>query len=158
MITSVELEKPLSYMIIWIILAVLAIAFLIFLQIFFRKKFGDRLKRPKKIKVKKPKPKTLMEIKLNYIGQLDQLTNRLNARQVTIREAYQEMSKIIRGFAFEATGIPVDKYSLAEIRKVGIPALTQLVAEYYEPEFARFTYVNVNQSIHKTRKVLELWH
>ena len=126
---SVELEDPISYMIIWLILGILFVAAVLFLQIFFRKKFGDKLKRPKKIKIKKPKPKTM-----------------------------QEISVCIRGFIFEATGIPVEKYTLSEIRKVNIPALTQLVEEYYEPEFARFTYADVNQSLYKTRKVLELWH
>ena len=82
----------------------------------------------------------------------------LRSGKISIRQAYQNMSSCIRGFIFEATGIPVEKYTLSEIRKVNIPALTQLVEEYYEPEFARFTYADVNQSIYKTRKVLELWH
>ena len=51
---SVELEDPISYMIIWLILGILFVAAVLFLQIFFRKKFGDKLKRPKKIKIKNP--------------------------------------------------------------------------------------------------------
>ena len=39
-----------------------------------------------------------------------------------------------------------------------MPVLTQLVTEYYEPEFARETYSDIYQSINKTRKVLQLWH
>ena len=157
MITSVELQKPFSYMLIWLIMAIIFIAAVIFLQIFFRKKFGDKLKRPKKIKIKKPKPKTLLEIKTKYMGQLDIIEDDLRTRKISIRQAYNQMSKCIREFVFEATGIPVDKYSLLEIRSVGIPALTQLVSEYYEPEFARFTYADINQSIFKTRKVMQLW-
>ena len=155
---SVELEDPISYMIIWLILGILFVAAVLFLQRFFRKKFGDKLKRPKKIKIKKPKPKTMQEIRSNYLGKLGAIEGRLRGGQISIRQAYQEMSVCIRGFIFEATGIPVEKYTLSEIRKVNIPALTQLVEEYYEPEFARFTYADVNQSLYKTRKVLELWH
>jgi hypothetical protein len=155
---SVELEDPISYMVIWLILGILFVAAVLFLQIFFRKKFGDKLKRPKKIKIKKPKPKTMQEIRSNYLGKLGAIEGKLRGGQISIRQAYQEMSACIRGFIFEATGIPVEKYTLSEIRKVNIPALTQLVEEYYEPEFARFTYADVNQSLYKTRKVLELWH
>ena len=156
--TSVELQDTFSYSIIWIILALLLLAAVIFLQVFFRKKFGDRLKRPKKIKVKKAKGKNLAEIRYRYLGEMSRIEGELRSGKITIRKAYSSMSTCIRGFVYEATGIPVDKYTLAEIRQVGIPALTQLVEEYYEPEFARFTYADINQSLYKTRKVLELWH
>lgn len=155
--TSVELQDTFSYMAIWIILALVLLAAVIFLQIFFRKKFGDRLKRPKKIRLKKAKGKNLAEIKTKYLGQMGMIESELRSGSITIRKAYNKMSTCIRGFVFEATGIPVDKYTLAEIRQVGIPALTQLVEEYYEPEFARFTYADINQSLFKTKKVLELW-
>ena len=155
---SVDLEDPISYMLIWLLLGLVFIAAVIFLQIYFRKKFGDALKRPKKIKIRKPKPKTMQEIRMNYLGKLGGIEADLRSGKISIRQAYQNMSSCIRGFIFEATGIPVEKYTLSEIRKVNIPALTQLVEEYYEPEFARFTYADVNQSIYKTRKVLELWH
>ena len=155
--TSVELQDTFSYMAIWIILALVLLAAVIFLQIFFRKKFGDRLKKPKKIKLKKAKGKSLAEIKYKYLGEMGKIENELRSGRITIRKAYNMMSTCIRGFVFEATGIPVDKYTLSEIRQVGIPALTQLVEEYYEPEFARFTYADINQSLFKTKKVLELW-
>ncbi len=156
--TSVELQDTFSYMPIWLILVFVFVAVVLFLQIFFRVKLGDKLKWPKKIRVKKPSPKTLGEIKLKYLGDMNSIEDDLRSGKITIRKAYNRMSACIRGFTFEATGIPVDKYTLAEIKKVGIPALTQLVSEYYEPEFARFTYADINQSIYKTRKVLELWH
>ena len=155
--TSVELQDTFSYMPIWLILAILLLAAVIFVQVFFRVRFGDRLKRPKKIKIKKPSPKTLMQIKQTYMGEMNRIEGELRSGRITIRKAYNDMSKCIRNFVFEATGIPVDKYTLAEIKKVNIPALTQLVSEYYEPEFARFTYADINQSIYKTRKVLDLW-
>jgi hypothetical protein len=155
--TSVELQDTFSYMPIWLILVLVLVAGVIFMQIFFRIKFGDKLKRPKKIRVKKVPPKTLAEIRLKYLGEMNMIEDDLRGRRISIRKAYNRMSTCIRGFVFEATGIPVDKYTLAEIKQVGIPALTQLVAEYYEPEFARFTYADINQSMYKTRKVLELW-
>ena len=43
--TSVELQDPFHYMIIWLIIAVVFIGLVVFSQIYFRKKLGDRLKR-----------------------------------------------------------------------------------------------------------------
>ena len=51
--TSVELQGPFMYMIIWPILALLFIALVVAGQIILRKKLGDRLKRAKQIRIKK---------------------------------------------------------------------------------------------------------
>ena len=51
-----------------------------------------------------------------------------------------------------------EDYSLSEIRTLNMPALTQLVAEYYEPEFAEYSMANIKQSIFKTRRVIETWY
>ena len=156
--TSVELQEPISYMSIWLIIAIVLLVLVILAQIFFRLLFKGRLKRPKKLKVVKPKPKTLLEIKNKYFNKLYVIEQDVHGGRITVREGYQRISGCIRDFVFEATRIPVDKYSLAEIKKVGMPALTQLVTEYYEPEFARETFSDIYQSINKTRKVLQLWH
>ena len=145
--TSVKLQEPISYMTLWLIIAAVLVALVIFMQVFFRIKLRGRLGKSKKIKIKKPKPKTLIE----------QIEYNLRSSSISTKEAYQKMSLCIRGFVYEATGIPVEKYTLTEIKEVGIPVLTQLVSEYYEPEFAMATYADVNQSILKTRKVLESW-
>lgn len=158
MITSVELQEPISYMNIWLIIAIVLLVLVILTQIFFRLVFKGRLKKPKKIKVVTPKPKTLIEIKNKYLGKLYVIENDVRGGHLTVREGYQRISGCIRDFVFEATKIPVDKYSLSEIKKVGMPALTQLVTEYYEPEFARDSYSNIVQSINNTRRVLQTWH
>ncbi|WP_173472628.1 hypothetical protein [Eubacterium ruminantium] len=155
--TSVKLQEPISYMTLWLIIAAVLVALVIFMQVFFRIKLRGRLGKSKKIKIKKPKPKTLIEIKTAYLGKLAQIEYNLRSSSISTKEAYQKMSLCIRGFVYEATGIPVEKYTLTEIKEVGIPVLTQLVSEYYEPEFAMATYADVNQSILKTRKVLESW-
>ena len=60
-------------------------------------------------------------------------------------------------FVFEVTGIKVQHYTLTEIRRVNIPQLTNLVREYYEPEFARETRADVRASIFRTRSLIESW-
>ena len=63
----------------------------------------------------------------------------------------------IRMFVYEVTGIKVQKYTLTEIRRVNIPQLTNLVREYYEPEFAREARADVKTSLYRTRMLIESW-
>ena len=75
-----------------------------------------------------------------------------------MRGGYQDLSGLIRDFVHDATGIKVQNYSLREIQKVGIPGLTALVQEYYEPEFARQSMADIRASMFRTRKAIELWY
>ena len=155
--TSVELQAPFNYLILWIIIAVLFIGGVIFAQIFLRKKLGDRLKREKKLRLKKIAEATLEGKKKKYIGELLYIESDLQQNRITVRQAYQRISMTIRMFVFEVTGIKVQKYTLSEIRKVNIPQLTNLVREYYEPEFARETRADIRASLLKTRRLIEAW-
>lgn len=155
--TSVELQGPFSYLILWVILALLFIAAVVFSQIFFRKKLGDRIKKEKQIRIKKIADSTLEGIKKKYIGELTCIEMDLRNQKITVRQAYQKMSLCIRLFVFDVTGIKVQKYSLSEIRRVNIPQLTQLVKEYYEPEFALESRMDVMSSMGRTRSVIESW-
>ena len=155
---SVELQGPFSYMIIWVILAAVLIALVVFLQLYLRKKFGERLKKQEKQEEKKKTRKTLPQIKKKYLKQLDKLDYQLKSNKLTIRQAYQAMSDILRSFVTEASGTMVTSLSLREIRKLNRRELTMLVEEYYEPEFAMRTMANVMQSMNTTRRVMEQWH
>lgn len=155
---SVELQGPFSFMIVWVILAIVLILIVVFLQVYFRKKFGDRLlKQGKKEEKKKPR-KTLPQIKRKYIRQLEKLEYQLKSGKLSIRQSYQAMSDIFRSFVYEASGMRVTSLSLKEIRKLNRRELTELVAEYYEPEFAMRTTADVMKSMSKTRRVMEQWH
>ncbi|SNU08237.1 hypothetical protein SAMN06297422_11677 [Lachnospiraceae bacterium] len=145
------------YMIIWPILALLFIALVVAGQIILRKKLGDRLKRAKQIRIKKISEATLEGKKKKYIGELIYIESDLVNNRITIRTAYHKMSRCIRGFVRDVTGLNVDKYTLSEITSVGIPNLTNLVREYYEPEFARETRTDVRGSIMRTRMTIEGW-
>ncbi len=155
--TTVELQAPFHYLIIWPVLSVLLIAAVIFAQIYFRKKLGDRLKKEKQIRLKRISEATLEGKKKKYIGELVYIERDLMNQRITVRQAYQKMSLTIRFFVKDVTGINVQRYTLSEIRAVNIPQLTNLVREYYEPEFSRETRTDARQSIMKTRMMIEGW-
>ena len=155
--TSVELQAPFQYMILWLILAVLFIAGVIIAQVLLRKKLGDRLKKAKQIKLKRIAESTLEGLKKKYIGELTCIEMNLRNQKITVRQAYQKMSICIRLFVHDVTGIKVQKYTLSEIKKVNMPQLTNLVREYYEPEFALESRTDVMGSVQRTRAVIESW-
>ncbi len=159
MVTSVELQDPMSYYLFWLIMVILAVVVAFFLQLFFRIRLKDRLrrKREKTPKVHPPKKKPLPVLKWEYLQRLDHLERGIHAGAYDKRTAYQELSMLIRSFVTDATGIKVQNFSLLEIRRVGIPGLTALVQEYYEPEFARQSMADIRASLFRTRKAIELW-
>ena len=105
----------------------------------------------------KPPVKNLFEIKGRYRQQLSLLEQDFKNNKITKRKAYQNLSMLIRSFIFEVTQIKVQNYSLQEIIKVNIPSLTALVEEYYHPEFAKESKEELQESIIKTREVIEKW-
>ncbi len=155
--TSVELQDPFSYMIIWLILAVIILAAFIFSQVYFRKKLGDQIRAAKKIKLKKIRESTLEGKKSKYMTELMYIEMDLMNNKIDKRKAYQKMSNCIRMFVHDVTGINVQKFTLSEIRRVNIPQLTQLVREYYEPEFALSSKADAATSIYRTRMMISSW-
>ena len=154
--TSVTLQDSYQFMILWVILALLFILVAIFLQAFFRiRNYRSKLDKP--IKIKKPESETLAQIKERGLRELDQVYDDVVNQRITIRQGYLAMSCVIRTFVKDATGVSVDKYSLSEIEKIGMPNLTNLVREYYVPEFSRDTLYDIKLSYHKTRSVMLGW-
>ncbi len=113
--------------------------------------------RQKKIVVVPIQTKDYDQIRLKYFNKLNQLQIQVQNGQIPTRKAYQTLSSIIRNFLYEVTNVQVQNYSLQEIERLGIPSLTQLVREYYHPEFAQISEGNVLKSIERTREVMQKW-
>ena len=145
-----ELRDMFSYSPILILPILLLI--IILLVIILHKK-----KDIKKIKVVKLEQKNLNEIKNKYLYNIKLLINNLDNKKITNRTAYQNLSRLIRNFIFEVTNIKVQYYTLDDIKKLNIPILYELVEDYYDPEFQRYSNGNILKSINKTKKVIEEW-
>lgn len=111
-----------------------------------------------KIKVEEIKNVDINEIKRKYLEELDVIESQLNTNMIHIRIAYQDISRVIRHFVYEVTNIHVQNYSLKEIKDLDMPMLYELMQEYYVPEFSKYSYGNVKDSLQKTRKVIEKWN
>ena len=101
--------------------------------------------------------KNITVIKIKYLQQLNEIEYRYNNKKIELRKAYQLISESIRLFVFEVTNITTQNYSLAEIKKINIKELYELIEEYYEPEFASKTVGDFISSINKARRVINEW-
>lgn len=154
--TSVNLQPPFSYSIYPIILICLCIILFTIYLLIKRNKQKKRVED--KIKVEEIKNVDINEIKRKYLEELDVIESQLNTNMIHIRIAYQDISRVIRHFVYEVTNIHVQNYSLKEIKDLDMPMLYELMQEYYVPEFSKYSYGNVKDSLQKTRKVIEKWN
>lgn len=154
--TTVKLQDLYAYSIFPIlIIAMFIIAITIYFLIETMKKKNEVVKIED---VKIVEPKNIKAIQNKYLKRLDNLRKKLELNKITIRVAYQGLSTLIRYFIYEVTDIKVQNYTLSEIEKLNMPFLTELIQEYYAPEFAKQSIGDIKQSIEKTRKVVEKWN
>ena len=151
-----ELEAPFHYSIIGIILLILMILIIItyILYRLYKKYHKDK---PKPNIVMAP-PENIFRIKNRYLFELDRIERLVQSKRLSTREAYNNLSRIIRKFVFDATGIDAMKYSLEDIKELDNKYLTLLMEEYYEPEFSKEGEGNIELSIKKTRGVIKKWN
>ena len=154
---TVPLQQPLSYMPGWLVLAGLLVVAVILMQVIARRRrrrAGENLP----IRLRPASEAQLPGIKERYLDTLGAIERDLREGKTEPRFAYQRMSGAIRGFVYEATGVKVQKYTLYEIKQLRIHRLTQLIEEYYVPEFAEWSQQDALASLHRTEGVIQGWH
>lgn len=156
--TSVNLQEPFSYSI-WPIVVVGALVVLYGIYLLWTVIMKQKEKIPvEQVAVKQVATVDVNKIKMKYLTQLEIIRQELAKEKITTRDAYQKMSRCIRGFVYEVTGIQVQNYTLEDIKKLNMPGLEALIAEYYAPEFAFRSLSNSSASLEKTKRAIELWN
>ena len=155
--TSINLQEPFAYSIIPVIITIcLTLIETYYLIYTKKKKEKNRIDAVKAIPEKNIK--NIPVIKGKYLNQLDTIEYRYTNNMIELRKAYQMISETVRLFVFEITDITTQNYSLAEIKKLNIPILYELIKEYYEPEFASKSVGDFTTSINKARRVINEWN
>ena len=159
--TSVTLRKMLDYstmpiVIVGSLIAVITLIAVVYILVrVIKSRKNKRKVTAKAIFWTKP---DMDRLKKEYLTKLERIESAFNADPTLIRPTYEKMSKLIRSFAYRATGIEVQKYTLYEIRSVKMNALADLVEEYYEPEFDRISEGDARESIKKTKRMIAEWN
>ena len=157
--TSINLQEPFAYSIIPVIIIIcltfIETCYLIYLR---KKKNKSKIDEIKVKVIPEKNMKNITIIKEKYLKQLDNIEYKYANNIIELRKAYQMISENIRLFVFEITDITTQNYSLAEIQKLNIPILYELIKEYYEPEFASKSVGDFKSSINKARRVINEWN
>jgi len=155
---TVELQDMFRYSFIPVAIAVvLAVAIGVAGLIYFVK---HKKEKPVKQVVKPqpvPKPVNEVQIRDKYCSLIDELEITYKNGQMSNRKAYQKLSELLRQFVFELTGVKVHNFTLEEIKRVNMPNLTRIIDECYAPEFSVDKKGNIDDTIKKTRMVIEEW-
>lgn len=135
-------------------LSILFFLILIIISIYYLLKKDSNEEQPPVIK---EPVKDKESIKKRFLKEIDLLKSQTKNNEISSRKSYQRLSKIIRNFIYEMTSIKVQTYTLEEIKKLNLQSLTELVSEYYDPEFSKISSGNIINSIEKTRQVIISW-
>lgn len=153
---TVELQDMMSYSKLGIIgLIALAVVVLLTIIICLIIKYRKNAPAPVPHMVSENK---LQMAKEKYNKLLMNLEARYQMGKVSEKEAYQELSKYIRHFIHDVTGIKVQNYTLEEIGRINMPNLYYLIAECYAPEFSADASGDLGESIRKAREVIYGWN
>lgn len=156
--TTINLQEPFTYSIIPLVIIIVCIIIAtIYLLNLKNAKKEIEIKREDVKKIPEKNIKNIPVIKNKYLQQLKDIEDKYTNNKIELRKAYQLISEAIRLFVFEVTDITTQNYSLAEIKKINIPELYNLIEEYYEPEFASKTMGDFSSSINKARRVINEW-
>lgn len=153
--TTVKLQAPFSYAKLPIIILILVLIMGILFYVAYYVYIKNKSSMPTQIK--KDIPKDIEKIKKKYLKILEAIQKDMLNQKIDTRQSYIRMSECIRRFVYEATGIKAPNCTLEDVRSLGIPALLQLMEEYYTPEFARESVGDCIASFDRTRNAIENW-
>ncbi|MBR5973800.1 MAG: hypothetical protein IK020_01290 [Clostridiales bacterium] len=158
--TSVELQDPFSYSFlpVVIMIAVILASIVILVAIILVHK---KMKAPMKQKVPKPvvfKPKSREETKRDYLEKINVIEKKYQAGQMDVRAAHQELSAVVRMFVHDMTGINAQNFSLSELKSNNVHQISNLIEEFYAPEFAERSDKETTASIRDAREVINTWN
>ncbi len=158
--TAVELQDMLSYslvgpMLIGILLCA-SVAVFIIRKLVRKMKAGQQAVEPKEV-IKPKETPGISVSKDKYCKLLTKIEYKYNTGVINDRQGFAELSKTIRLFVHEVTGIRVQNYTLAEIGEVGMPKLYELISECYIPEFKEDGSGDILAAVSKAREVIMQW-
>ena len=165
MVTTVKLQDPFEYswwvILIAVVLGSIAITAIVFflIKLFSALRKKKEVKRPAARKIAMT-PEMIYRVKTQYIGEVQALLGNYAQNRIEKREAYQQLSALIREFVHEVTGINVENFTIKEVKAFGIKKLDVLMEEYYVPEFAEDEKAqdkDFTQSCNRAMGVIKAW-
>lgn len=98
------------------------------------------------------------------LGRIDEIEAQVRAGSLPLRQAHQQLSDVVRGYAEAVTPLPARSMTLTDLREAGAGPLADAVALMYPPEFApgspdgpQQARQRFEQAVHHARGVVSTW-
>ena len=134
---SIDLQSPFSFSPYWYALGIALIVLALLLRFGFNRLFAVKMDSPFRID----------KLRRDCLRQVDKIENAYVKKEIDSRSVHQQMSQVVRRFVHDVTGLETETMVLEDLRTLGRPELTELIREYYEPMFARASFVNAGTSL-----------
>lgn len=148
------LVGPVGYSGWWLVLGIglLAAIVLWYGWVFWstRKSAGERRARPR-VDARDARERSLAEI--------DEVAARADRHEISVREAHQRLSAIVRGYAGAVAPAPVPAVTMtrAELDEHGLTDIAALVGDYYPKEFDRVETGDIGSALAAARALVSAW-
>ncbi|WP_285724415.1 hypothetical protein [Psychromicrobium xiongbiense] len=148
---------PLDYGPLWIAVAVLAVV--LALAGYFWVFYSTRKLRPAPAGGSSSPlpPRKLPGLRERYLARIAEVYSAYQRGGLPARQAHQELSSAVRGFAQELTGLRTDRMTLAELRAAGLPVVGDAVEVFYPGEFGVQDDCSVEHSTQVAAQVVSTW-
>lgn len=158
MFGAVNPFPPMDYNIFWLVLGIaLFVAIVLYIvAIFFFTRHKD-IRSLKDLPIKQVVPVDLTEIKAKYLRMITEIEHAFSARKIKSSEAHQQLSSVVRYFAFEASGFRAHLMTLSDIQRADRRHLAEAIKLFYAPEFDGLNQGGVAKSAAAAKKVIETW-
>ena len=157
---TVHLQEKYGYIILPVIIFILAVLFVCALILYLK----YRPKNKKKQVVDGEKAWRALyddekyRLRMKYLQLLDALYYKVSYDKISNRQCYLMISRYVRQFVSEITGVKVSRCTLNDIRWMNMPMLAALIEELYEAEFSKSSLGDPYWAIEKTKRVIEVWN
>lgn len=144
-----ELQPPVGYDDRWVLLALLALGLVV---VYYAAVLWWTRKRPERTAPAGPQT--------GWVGRLDEISAAVARGELTARQGHQEISRTVREFVAEHSGVPAATMTLGDFRDQGPERLAELVALTYPPSFAADEELSVaafDETAERARTLVTTW-
>lgn len=155
---SQELVPPVQYSRIWLIVGLLLAVVVCLVNGYIL--WSTRKKKIRSIEhlpVLKPVVVSIDALKQKYFTLITEIEVQYRKNEIDARQVHLLLSTTARLFVFEVKGVSVHKFTLTEIKKLDLQALSSVIEEYYPPEFSKLGAGDPVKSIALARRMVQQW-
>lgn len=80
-------------------------------------------------------PQAVTRLRQRALGRIDEIEKAVAAGEMPARRGHHELSRTVRGFVAEVSGLEADTMTAADLRRKGPARLAEVIESYYPRQF-----------------------